>query len=479
MADGGLAAHLGRTPLRAVRGELARAGPVHPDPRLAASRGTGPRRALQPRRARSSMPMSPGSTPGSTRIAAASGSRSSSPARTRSPGPCSTPLTWGKVQAWNLGGNMSSEVFRFLADARLGDPSRTDELFATREFGPVIVPGPDIEPSPDIDPLAAEDGGTARTTAGVARPAGPPRPRPSPTARPAPGATSPRSATTCCCSPASTARLAASPRITGSAPTTGSRLRRCRRRAARCSRTTRTWGSRCRRSGSSTASTAPTVSEACPFDVAGVSFPGVPGVVLGHNARIAWGATNAAVDVQDLVIETVDPADPTRYLGPDGASLPFTTRTEQIAVSGGDPDTIEVRETVHGPILNDVDERLADSPLMALRWSAIHPVAAPDRTLRGDPGPEQGGRLRGLPRRPVVVRRAVPELRLRRRGRAHRLSAAWLRADPLRPRRPRRSAGPGLDRRRGVARPDPLRAAAVGAGPGRWLDRDRQQRGRR
>ena len=49
-------------------------------------------------------------------------------------------LTWGKVQAWNLGGNMSSEVFRFLADARLGDPSRTDELFATREFGPVIVP---------------------------------------------------------------------------------------------------------------------------------------------------------------------------------------------------------------------------------------------------------------------------------------------------------------------------------------------------
>ena len=54
-----------------------------------------------------------------------------------------------------------------------------------------------------------------------------------------------------------------------------------------------------------------TVGEACPFDVAGVSFPGVPGVVLGHNARIAWGATNADPDVQDLVIETLDPADPT------------------------------------------------------------------------------------------------------------------------------------------------------------------------
>ena len=49
-------------------------------------------------------------------------------------------LAWAKVQAWNLGGNMGSEIFRYLADARLGDPARTDELFPTREFGPVIVP---------------------------------------------------------------------------------------------------------------------------------------------------------------------------------------------------------------------------------------------------------------------------------------------------------------------------------------------------
>jgi penicillin G amidase len=124
-----------------------------------------------------------------------------------------------------------------------------------------------------------------------------------------------------------------------------------------------------------------TVSDACPYEVAGVSFPGVPGVVLGHNARIAWGATNVNPDVQDLVIETPDPADPTRYVGPDGTSRVFETRTEEIAVSGSDPVTIEVRETVHGPILNDVDERLADAPLMALRWTSMLPEAAPDRTL--------------------------------------------------------------------------------------------------
>src|SRR6185295_12573932 len=57
-----------------------------------------------------------------------------------------------------------------------------------------------------------------------------------------------------------------------------------------------------------------------------------------------------------------------------------TIRNETITVSGGGTVSLAVRETVHGPILNDVDKRLVDSPLMALRWSAILPAAAPDRT---------------------------------------------------------------------------------------------------
>ena len=50
-------------------------------------------------------------------------------------------IAWGKVQAWNLGGNFDSEVFRYLADRQLGDPARTDELFpAYRDGAPIITP---------------------------------------------------------------------------------------------------------------------------------------------------------------------------------------------------------------------------------------------------------------------------------------------------------------------------------------------------
>jgi penicillin amidase len=271
-------------------------------------------------------------------------------------------LTWGKVQAWNLGGNMNREIFRFLADARLGDPARTDALFPTRA-GPVIVPSPD-------DPT--EMGATTPTTGS---------PDPTLTDEQAAawrdiaslgndllrlagldeadgglasdhGIGSNNWVVAPSMSSTGGALLANDPHLGISMPSI--------------------WfinGLHCT-----------TVSDACPFDVSGVSFPGVPGVILGHNARIAWGATNADPDVQDLVVETLDPADPTHYLGPDGTSLPFTVRTETIAVSGGEPVTVEVRETVHGPILNDVDDRLTDSPLMALRWSATYPDAGPDRT---------------------------------------------------------------------------------------------------
>ncbi|HEY4634088.1 MAG TPA: penicillin acylase family protein, partial [Candidatus Limnocylindrales bacterium] len=57
-------------------------------------------------------------------------------------------MAWGKVQAWNLGGNMETELFRYLADAKLGDPARTDALFPARESA-VITPTEGFEEDPE------------------------------------------------------------------------------------------------------------------------------------------------------------------------------------------------------------------------------------------------------------------------------------------------------------------------------------------
>jgi penicillin amidase len=277
-------------------------------------------------------------------------------------------LTWGKVQAWNLGGNMDTELFRYLADARLGDPARTDELFPPyRDGAPIITPGDDADEGTFADapvagppsaraPVAALEDAEAqawRDVAGLSE-----RLLAMAGLDLADGLASDHGigSNNVVVAPERSlsggALLANDPHLGISMPSI--------------------WfinGLHCT-----------TVSDACPYDVAGVSFPGVPGVVLGHNARIAWGATNADPDVQDLVVETPDPADPARYIGPDGSSLPYTVRTERILVKGGEPVDLVVRETIHGPILNDVDERLAGAPLMALRWSGTHPASGPDRT---------------------------------------------------------------------------------------------------
>jgi penicillin G amidase len=87
-------------------------------------------------------------------------------------------------------------------------------------------------------------------------------------------------------------------------------------------------------------------------EIAGATVPGLPFVVVGHNNHIAWGFTNTASDVEDLFVEKLDPADPHRYLTPDG-SRPFATRQETIDVRGAAPVALTVRMTRHGPVLSD------------------------------------------------------------------------------------------------------------------------------
>jgi penicillin amidase len=118
------------------------------------------------------------------------------------------------------------------------------------------------------------------------------------------------------------------------------------------------------------------------LELVGASMPGVPGIVLGHNGRIAWGVTNTGPDTQDLFIERTDPADPARYLTPAG-SAPFQVREEVIRVKGGPPLTLRVRETRHGPVLSDLLPDAARlfraGEVAALAWTGL---AEDDRTLQ-------------------------------------------------------------------------------------------------
>ncbi len=113
------------------------------------------------------------------------------------------------------------------------------------------------------------------------------------------------------------------------------------------------------------------------LSLTGVSVPGMPFLMLGHNGHIAWGLTTTHADVQDLFIERVDPADPLRYLTANGASQ-FDVRREEIFVRGREkPETITVRETYHGPVISDISPGAAtltgEGEMIALAFNALAP----------------------------------------------------------------------------------------------------------
>jgi penicillin amidase len=124
------------------------------------------------------------------------------------------------------------------------------------------------------------------------------------------------------------------------------------------------------------------VTDTCPYAVTGFSFAGLPGVVVGHNDRIAWGVTNLGPDVADHVLERVYDDDTYEFRG---ERVPLDVRTETIRVAGGDDVTLRIRSTRHGPLLSDAIEGLhdmadrapaggrPDALAVALRWTALRP----------------------------------------------------------------------------------------------------------
>lgn len=105
--------------------------------------------------------------------------------------------------------------------------------------------------------------------------------------------------------------------------------------------------------------------EAPGYTRVGAFVPGVPFLLIGHNGRVAWSMTTTHSDTQDLFVETVDPADPSRYLTP-GGSAAFESRTEVIR-AGGKTVELPVRITRHGPVVSDItDGAAAEGTVLAL-----------------------------------------------------------------------------------------------------------------
>ncbi|GAB4210435.1 MAG: penicillin acylase family protein [Roseiflexaceae bacterium] len=117
------------------------------------------------------------------------------------------------------------------------------------------------------------------------------------------------------------------------------------------------------------------------YHVTGVSLPGTPGVIIGHNERIAWGVTNAPVEVQDVYIERFDPHDPTRYEF-QGKWERATVVREEIVVRGrAEPHIEEVLITRHGPVISPLSGRIETINDPAPRTEGQEP-----RTKNQEPG---------------------------------------------------------------------------------------------
>jgi len=238
-------------------------------------------------------------------------------------------LTWAKAMAWNLSGNMDAELLRAHIAARLGTPAVGALVPPYPENYPVIVPHPltgaTLQALPeaafDFHPLGTGDGiGSNNWVIAGSR------------------------------TETGTPLLANDPHLGIQMPSIWYEI-----------------GLHC-----------DPVGPDCPYNVVGASFASSPGVVIGHNAHIAWGVTNLGPDVQDLFIERVNPENPNQYEY-QGQWLDMEIVREEIRVAGEEePVVVNVRLTRHGPIINDVaggteEEWAFGWQPLALSWTALQP----------------------------------------------------------------------------------------------------------
>lgn len=125
----------------------------------------------------------------------------------------------------------------------------------------------------------------------------------------------------------------------------------------------------------------------CMYEFRGFSLPGVPGILIGHNDRIAWGLTNATFDAEDVFIERLNPENPNQY-EVNGEWVDMDIHQESIKVQGRDePVVITVRHTRNGLVATDAmidhkpfsyGEKGPELYALTYAWTALKPM----RTLQ-------------------------------------------------------------------------------------------------
>jgi len=108
------------------------------------------------------------------------------------------------------------------------------------------------------------------------------------------------------------------------------------------------------------------------YEVAGVTLPGMPFVIVGHNQRVAWGFTNVGPTVTDVYIENFNAEG--AYQTPSGWVQP-EHRVEVIHVKGAPDVTVDVKITRHGPVISELVP--GETRPLALRWTLYDGLRIP------------------------------------------------------------------------------------------------------
>ncbi len=126
------------------------------------------------------------------------------------------------------------------------------------------------------------------------------------------------------------------------------------------------------------------------FHAAGVTLPGLPFVIAGHNEHVAWGFTALYADVQDLYVERLDGKG--NYQANDATWKPLAIDREIIHVRGKKDVTVDVESTDHGPLLNPILP--SEQRPVALKWTLYDTAGIALPALRNEHGIELGRLLR-------------------------------------------------------------------------------------